>query len=359
MKNILFIFDRKISTLPPLLAIIDSLIGNNHLTFLVSEHEAEIEGIYKDKNISFISFNKFSFRNILLKKIYYRYFRGISMRMKTKQILKDKNFDFVWFASAEAAFFYKKPILDIKYNLNIYELYDKNMRILKGIAPIALNADKVIVPEYNRANILRVWLNLKKTPFVIPNKPLSIPSSASYSYPDELVKIQNKKIILYQGHIMKLRNIDALCETVSKLENYVLVLMGTSSDGYLDELQDKYQNIIHVGFITPPEHLYITKLAYIGVVTYGHFALNGVFCAPNKIWEYSSFGVPMLANNIPGLVYTVGDKKAGCCIDMSNSSEIEKAIKDIDENYKIYNRNSYSMFNSFDIKKSIIAMVSN
>ncbi|KAA6307134.1 hypothetical protein EZS27_041199, partial [termite gut metagenome] len=38
----------------------------------------------------------------------------------------------------------------------------------------------------------------------------------------------------------------------------------------------------------------------IGIVSYAFDDLNHVFCAPNKTWEYTGFGIPMLGNNAPG-----------------------------------------------------------
>lgn len=65
----------------------------------------------------------------------------------------------------------------------------------------------------------------------------------------------------------------------------------------------------------------------------------------------------MLANTIPGLIYTVGNAGAGCCIDMNNTDIIMESIKYIEANYSIYSEAAKKMFESVDIKESILSVV--
>lgn len=356
MKKILFIFDRNLSTLPPLLAIIDSLVDIYDITFIVRDHEEAIEDLYRSKNIMFIAYNKHMASNS-------RFFRAINrvrridfFKNRIPRIIKEGEFDLVWIATAESAVYLGRPIAGVKYIFSIYELYDVVPKLLKKITPIAQNAAAVVVPEINRAYMLRFWLALDSTPFVIPNKPLKVPVS-SLNVPMQLNTLSKKKIILYQGHIIKGRNLNALCEALSNMPEYILVLMGSSPDNYLEELKINYSNILHIDFMPPPSHLEITSCAHIGIVTYDYIDLNQVYCAPNKIWEYSGYGVPMLANNIPGLIYTVGNAGAGCCIDMSNCGEITDAIVEIERNYEQYGKASKEMFDSVNVKEAILTIV--
>jgi glycosyltransferase involved in cell wall biosynthesis len=358
MKKIFFIFDRNITTLPPLMTVIDSLIDTYELTVVIRDHEEVIENLYTGKKIEFISFNKpLRFKNKFFR-AYNRIKRIHFFRHQIPLLIKEREFDLVWIISAEAAIQLGRPINGIKYLFSIYELYDIVPDLLKKIKPFAQNAIRVIVPEYNRANMLRFWLDLTETPTVIPNKPASLPQPSS-EIPEQIKSVADKKIILYQGYINRGRNLDALCKAVSSMPDYVIVLMGIGNDDYLGELKSKYPAIIHIGFLPPPSHLNITSHAYIGVVTYEFTDLNAVYCAPNKIWEYSGYGVPILANNIPGLVYTVGKDGAGCCIDMDNPKIIKDTIDYIDAHYTEYGLACIKMYNSFDVKKSINTIVEN
>jgi glycosyltransferase involved in cell wall biosynthesis len=356
MKKILFILERNLSTLPPMLAVIDSLIDIYDITFIVRDREQVIENLYKSKNIKFSAYNKPMASDARCFRAINRLRRIDFFKNHIPSIIKEGGFDLVWIASAEAAVYLGRPIQGVKYIFSIYELYDVVPKVLKKITPIAQNATAVVVPEFNRAYMLRFWLALDSTPVIIPNKPVDVPTP-SLEVPVELQQLIDKKIILYQGHIIKDRNLDSLCEALSNMPDYVLVLMGSSRDNYLEELKIRYSNILNIEFLPPPTHLKITSHAHIGIVTYDYTDLNQVYCAPNKIWEYSGYGVPMLANNIPGLIYTVGNAGAGCCIDMNDCEKIKDAIVKINLHYEEYSKASKKMFDSVNVKKSIISLV--
>ena len=127
--------------------------------------------------------------------------------------------------------------------------------------------------------------------------------------------------------------------------------MGKETD-YLADLKSRFPFIIHQNFVSPPLHLHITSHAHIGIVTYTYESLNNIFCAPNKIYEYSGFGIPMIANKIPGLENTVGKFNAGKCVEFE-SKQLMKAIKEIDDNYEQYSANSLSLYNAVDNESTI------
>ena len=58
----------------------------------------------------------------------------------------------------------------------------------------------------------------------------------------------------------------------------------------------------------------ITSYARIGINFYRPNCLNKAFCAPNKIYEFSGFGIPIIGNDIPGLKNTIGLNNAGKCV---------------------------------------------
>lgn len=211
---------------------------------------------------------------------------------------------------------------------------------------------EVFVPEYNRACILRVWLQLKKTPTVIPNKPLGHPLKRNIEnlYSKDL---EGKKIILYQGYIQRSRNIDTLCEACKDMPEYKIVIKGGGDQSYIEELINKYPQIMHISFLTPPNHLFTTSYARFAIVKYDFVVLNAIFCAPNKTWEYAGFGIPVLCHNIPGLEYTIGQYDAGLCTDMDDKDCIKAAIQKMDSNYEYYSTNALNFYNSYDIKDAL------
>ena len=69
------------------------------------------------------------------------------------------------------------------------------------------------------------------------------------------------------------------------------------------------------------------------------------------------FGIPMLYNNIPGLVYSVGSFKAGEAVELSDKESVLKAIRKIDENYEVYKQASESFYVSCNIGNTIDCII--
>lgn len=359
-KTIILLFKADIFDLPPLFSIIDSLIESYHLvliTQLFNGNKEKLDEIYKDKNLDIISFCPLNKSHKINERIKNRVKR-LFFKYKVEKFLNSCNYDILWVIHEDSIIIFKQLLKNKRLIISMYELNDKRIKILKKIKHIVQNATLVTIPEYNRANILRVWLNLKTTPTVIPNKPLYHPlvRYIDCNFKNEL---RNKKIILYQGLILRERNLNALCEAVSTLQDYTLIIMGNGygAEEYKLQLKNRYPFVHFIDFINPPNHLSITSYAHIGIVTYDYSSLNTIYCAPNKMWEYAGFGIPMIANEIPGLVYSIGKYNAGICLNMDNSEIIKKAILQISANYEVYSANAKSFYNSFDVKQSINKIV--
>ena len=359
IKKVLFIYEKKLSELPPLITLIEALkLKGYSITIIVSE----AEDVYSDKSVDFLEWEaKFKFNNKFTRAFNRLLWGKYFFRFRIPLLIKRENYDLVWviIASNSDSLFYLKRKFNngVNYLCSVFELNDTIPKILIRIEPLAKNASKVIVPEYNRANILRVWFKLEETPYVLPNRPISLPILSDSTVKEKLIAFEGKKIILYQGHIQRGRNMEAICKAVDRLDGFVFVLMGKSHDGYAEELVGKYKTTQHIGFFKPPLHLQFTSKAYIGIVTYDYSSLNGVFCAPNKIWEYSGYGVPMICNDIPGLVYTVGLSKSGICIDTKDAEAIYQAINTINSNYNIFSNASKEFYDSSDVKQLIDTII--
>lgn len=260
-------------------------------------------------------------------------------------------------------------LLDYRYNLHLYELFENiyyfgSVPIPKiDIKSLCLKAHSVIVCEYNRAQITKTWFHLDNLPLIITNKPMdnNIEKNSSIIHDEQggnlIKKLEGKKIILYQGVVDRERPIEIIAKAVENLSNDFVFLVMTGNK--CDELA-KYEKTYVLPFIAPPYHLEITSHAYIGILiytpVYGSFSspLNSIYCAPNKLYEYSQFGLPMIGNNIPGLKYTIEYNRMGYCVNNLNIDEIEKAIKDIECTYLEKTKNSRLFFESSSNRKEII-----
>ena len=79
--------------------------------------------------------------------------------------------------------------------------------------------------------------------------------------------------------------------------------------------------------------------------------INPLYCAPNKIFEYARYGVPMISNDIPGLSYIF--KLYGCgevVSDLANINQIIEAINGIMSSYSRYSKGATLYYESIDVK---------
>lgn len=364
-KTLLFLLNKECTYLPPFMTILDSLCEDYCLKVISCEKlggKEKLEDLYKGRDVSFLSNETQSESTSLTARLGRRVQNNLhiptAFHKEAERLMQETPHDLLWVIHEETAFEFRNILQGKKYILSLYELNDHRRDFLEKIKPVIQNAQEVVVPEYNRACILRVWMGLKTTPTIVPNKPLSHPRTRNItnSYSTQL---DGKKVVLYQGYINRSRNLDKVCEAVKDMPGYCIVLMGKGDTSYINELKQKYPQIIHISFIAPPEHLYVTSWAHIAIVKYDFVVLNAIFCAPNKTWEYTGFGIPVLCHDIPGLRYTIGQYKAGVCADMDDTEAIKAAITEMDSNYEEYSQNAIAFYVSFDVKKSLLDITSN
>ncbi len=282
-----------------------------------------------------------------------------------KEIKKNYNDgDLLWINTYNTLKLLGKSLGNYKYIVHLYELLHETRVFYKFRFPkfdleyLLKNAYRVIECEYNRACITQVWFNLKRRPVVLPNK-LYLGNdenqtfSVDHSIAELLYKLNGKKIILYQGILGPERPIEVFAEAISEMgKDYVMVVMSNT------KLEKQYNNVYEIGFVSPPDHLYVTQKAYIGIIYYkasqqgfaGNDCLNSIYCAPNKIYEYSKFALPMIGNDIPGLKYSIGVTESGLCLKECTKEAIKEAILHIDSDYKSYQSNSRNLYESVNIK---------
>ena len=291
-------------------------------------------------------------------------------RKKAWEIIKKEGFDedILYICSADTALALGSKLCKKKYVFQSNELYDTFIVYKKMIKKYAINALYFVVPEFIRANICMYWYKLKKMPIVIPNTPYVPIGIDGDEIIDDNAKsvfesIGEKKIILYQGSVsFGDRSLDGIAEALKKINDssFVLLLMGRNYDNAYEKIKEIYPQTFYIPFVTPPNHLQITSRADIGILTYDRVSLNNIFCAPNKIFEYSAFSVPMLGNNIPGLRNIIVSNNMGECADFEEVDNIAEAILKISNNRKKYSEFSKSFYdksNCLDSMNKLLKML--
>ena len=364
--NVLIIHRNIFQNRPPLVSLVKAMIGNGVTpTVITTGLNNEYKKYFRDNDIKYhiIPFPLTRARFSRIK----NYVKGKAWGRKVNRLIStySKEDTLLWIEGN-----YTFSALDInlvnsyKHVLQIQEMFNeaglKGVLFKKVIMRLSKNAEAIFVPEYNRAFFYKLEFGLKKLPYILPNKPAFVPTEGDllllhekYSKYDTLFK---QKVILYQGIISSSRSsyepvLNAI-KKVDKKKDFVFVFLGNEdTPGYVDRLKKQGFKVEHIPFIPAPDYLYFTSRAYIGIVNYADNCLNNIYCAPNKIFEYAAFGVPMLANDIPGLRYTVGINNCACLY--SDEKDIEDALNTLIENHDIMAAKAKEFFNTTDYDKTL------
>jgi len=338
MKHLLFICKGSLDKAVPIISIAQAFNAEgNEIKIICSNISVELKEELIESGIKILSLDidEPDSNNQLLK-IFGKLYHWSTFRWKTRRILAKITPDLLYVATADTAIALRGVISKYKYMLHLRELHDKQPHYMKLLRKPAQQACKIVVPEENRAYLYYNFLNLKNIPTVIPNKPFYHPRQAKmdieFLEPEIQHKIMSKKNIIYQGPIHIERNLTALIKAAVVLEDYNMILMGKDF-GLIDAYRKINPGIIHIPFVRPPLHLNITSWAHIGIITYDFNSLNTIYCAPNKIWEFTGFNVPILGNLNPGIKSTIGQAKAGVIVDFEDQEAIIKGIFSIEDNY--------------------------
>ena len=249
------------------------------------------------------------------------------------------------------------------YLYTMYELCIKNGSVQKIYDYAASKALLTVVPEYNRAHIAKAYYALQHMPTIIPNKPLEHPREKNLPISDPdiaekiaAIKAQKKKIVMYMGILSSERPLEPVIEAVNHMEGYVLAVLGGRTP-YLDRLEKTMAGrFVYLGSVKPPYHLEVASHADVAYISYvaNNRSINAVFCAPNKVYEFAGFGIPMLCNDNPGLKYTVEHSGMGICVPELTTAEITTALKQIDANAVVMGQAANNYYDSESVERTVM-----
>lgn len=377
--RIVLIIREDIKLFPPVTTIARSLVSLGHKVEIIGHYsDAEEREKLVRLGIVFHSITPYDINAGKLKKLAgnLRFKKEVTKIVDSLNLYSEKHY--LWVFQGLGIALLHKLIARHPSILHTLEFTGKKIRLQYRILCLSYNAekvfqnaDKVVNCEYNRSQIMKGFLNLKRAPYVLPNKML-IDEESLLSAPEDVKRkveeisrrIEGRKVILYQGIFLQgERRLDEFCDAVNAMgEEYVLILMGSDNQPGYRQLQQKYKdtNVLFVPFINPPYHLLVTRLAHVGILTYFprpdniNTVINPLYCAPNKIFEYGKFGIPMIGNDIPGLHYPFNEYHCGVTVGYPMSpSLIMETLEKIFSDYDRYSKGAMDYYNSVDVNKII------
>lgn len=374
-KILVFHFD-KVTSYPPVISLIQNLLHNGHKVCIISFNSTALPKVtLKNKNLSTIDISFDGNKNLIatLK-------RKMFLYKKLQTIVKGKmqHYDVLWTTTDLSVRVLGKLVLNYKHVMQLMELEEKMPLFRMGshfsypIDLYARNAWKVVVPEINRAYIQKAWWHLSKTPYVLPNKPYMLNYPLKNGKDENVQKYfrDNRKIILYLGFIGPDRKLEEFAEAVQKLgtDKFALYIIGKIGNNYKEKFThflNKYNFVNYLGYYNAPDHLAFVKKAYIGILPYyinnnytNLSPLNALYCAPNKLFEYAGFSVPMVGTDVLGLRIPFEQYQIGVCAEKLSASHIASAILQVDRRHTEMVGNCKTFFDSVNLDNIVEKILS-
>lgn len=161
----------------------------------------------------------------------------------------------------------------------------------------------------------------------------NVPEQNIQSFKVENLKVDNKKVIIYQGAINVNRGIEFMVKAMSHLDNCILYLIGkgdiSNKIAQLIKLK-KLENKVKMLGEVPYEKLYsYTIQADLGLSLEEDKGLNYRFALPNKVFNYIHANIPVLVSNLPEMANLVNEYQIGETISAHEPQQIAKKIEQL------------------------------
>tara|TARA_B100000965_G_scaffold405705_1_gene440832 strand:+ start:8856 stop:9995 length:1140 start_codon:yes stop_codon:yes gene_type:complete len=166
----------------------------------------------------------------------------------------------------------------------------------------------------------------------------NLPFKSEFHSIDTTNYLQRPNKICFIGNITKIRGIDEVLDSISffKKNEVSFDLAGRfEPKEYGLELSenDGWKKTNFYEWVNRHEMARILSESRAGIVTYLPYP-NHIDAQPNKLFEYMSAGIPVIASDFPMWRNLIEESNCGILVDPSNSKEIFEAIKWILENPK-------------------------
>ncbi|WP_345970031.1 glycosyltransferase [Sulfurimonas sp. HSL1-6] len=141
---------------------------------------------------------------------------------------------------------------------------------------------------------------------------------------------KGKKIFLYQGGLSSGRGVEHIIEAFKRTEdkNSVLVMMGYGPLAKAAaEAADQYANIYYHEAVKPEVLLTYTSSADFGLLFYENTCLNHYYCSPNKLFEYTMAGIPVIVSDLYEMHRLVTNNGIGVVAEENSAEGVLDAVR--------------------------------
>lgn len=264
----------------------------------------------------------------------------------------------------------KSTIYVIDYELLIVTILLKKLLILRNVKIIYhqfevvnfksffskllkfIKLDILIFPEINRANFFLKNNSWNSNTFILPNTCSVNDNIKLINKIDFQEEIGNRKVIGHIGNLGCDHFINVLINIIeiSDESRYYFLLVGNYDFTVLNILE-QIKNKKNIKILNSLPHSQLPDIYNIidfGLILYKPLDYNYDFCAPNKLYEYWSYGIPVFAHKLNGLTKLFEKEEYGLLFDFYDNNVHLKILKQFDN--KLDKKNLKSIFSkNFDI----------
>ncbi len=157
----------------------------------------------------------------------------------------------------------------------------------------------------------------------------------NYPIIDELSvsSVDREKIACFVGAQTPIRGIKELIQAIEKVDGKLYLAGPIVNETFKNELKalSGWKKVLDLGILSRSDVADVLAKSSVGLVTYLP-APNHIDAQPNKLFEYMSVGLPVIASDFPLWKEIVEDNECGLCVDPQNPEAIAKAIQFFFEN---------------------------
>ena len=154
---------------------------------------------------------------------------------------------------------------------------------------------------------------------------------------------KNHIIILYQGVLQKGRGLNLLIDLINITKDLSAIIIGDGKERgkYIKKInQYKINNrVFLINRVPYLELLQYTSLGHIGWLIIKNRSTSNLFALPNKLFEYTLMGLPVISSNLPNINPIIKKYNLGKTLKKSlSTTNILESIKEIKNNFQEYQK---------------------
>ncbi len=199
--------------------------------------------------------------------------------------------------------------------------------------------ESFIVPKiktfYTVSNGYADWFEKKYKirPEIIMNVPV-VKSNIVGELEIKLPEIRaDEKVLIYQGVINFSRGIDKMIEAMQFVENAQLWIVGFGPKKAEFEALTSQLNlndkVKFIGQVSPLQLKLITPKADLGLSLEEDYGISYRYALPNKVFDYTHAGIPILGTNLPEIKHTIENYGIGKTVQNHEPQHIAKLIQEM------------------------------